>query len=319
MKKIIDRVIFYFFCILSILGFLFSIAGYFKYEQYSLEITSSFRLQYLLISLCTFFLWLLARRYYWLLLSLSTIAINLAFIIPWYIPPQQQITDTKYEPVRILAFNVLQDNKHYQDTIKLVKNRSVDIAAFLEAKPPWNTELLALKDTLPYHFSAEKLQIEIYSRFPLNNPTIQLYGDYRGLVASQVTVGQSNFLFVANHTYSPLSLENAGWQIRNEQLQGIGNQFQELNQPVIIGGDFNVTMWSYYYRSMMANSDLQNARKGFGVLPTFSKPFPQIPWLSIPIDHFLVSKDISVTNMETECNIGSDHLPILMDALIPNQ
>ena len=318
--KLLNKIIVVVFIITSVLVLLLSMSGYLKYEQRHLEFTSNFRLQYLLISFCTFFFWLLAKRYGWLVISLCSIFLNLIVIFPWYTPPQQQIVDQKYESVRVLVFNVLHDNKRYQNAINLVKNRSVDIAAFLEATPPWDTELLAIKDVLPYHFSAEKIQIEVYSRFPLNNPSIKRYGAYRGLVSFQVSVNQSNFIFVATHAYPQLFFGDVGWQNRNQQLeQGLGSEFQKSNQPVIIGGDLNVTMWSPYYRSMIANSSLQNARQGFGILPTFSVYFPQIPWLAIPLDHFLVSEGVVVTNMETGRNIGSDHLPILMDVLIPNQ
>ena len=317
--KLFNRLIIYFFCLSTIIIALFSVAGYFGEWGRYIEITANFKLQYLLISLCIFFFWLLKRRYYWLLLSLVLVWLNLAEILPWYLPAQQVI-NTEYESLRVLSFNVLESNKKYDDTIKLARNRSVDLAVFLEATRPWNTKLLALKDILPYHFSAKKLQIEIYSKYPLKEPEIQLYGTYRGLVISQVTVGKSDFIFVAAHAYPQIFFGDEGWQIRNKQLsEGIGNQLGKLDRSVIVAGDLNVTMWSSQYKSMIASSGLHNARQGFGILPTQSVYYPQIPWLAIPLDHFLVSQDIVVTNMETGNNIGSDHLPILMDVLIPNQ
>jgi endonuclease/exonuclease/phosphatase family metal-dependent hydrolase len=38
----------------------------------------------------------------------------------------------------------------------------------------------------------------------------------------------------------------------------------------------------------------------------------------IPIDHCLVSPDIDVLRMRTGRNIGSDHLPIIVDMTIPD-
>lgn len=318
--KLFNRLIIYIFALLSILIALFSLVGYFGNWHRYLEFTNNFKLQYLLLSCCTLFFWLLTRRSYWLLTSLVCVLINLAVIVPWYYPTQQPVIHTEYESLRVLAFNVLHQNNRYDDAIKLVQNQNVDIAVFLEATPPWNTKLLALNKILPHHFSAKKLQIEIYCKFPLEDTEIQLYGTYRGLVVSQLTVGKSDLIFVASHTYPQLYYGHQGWKIRNEQLkQGIGNQLGKLDKPVIIAGDLNVTMWSPQYKSMIANSGLQNARQGFGILPTQSNYFPQIPWLAIPLDHFLVSQNILVTNMETGRNIGSDHLPIMMDILVPNK
>jgi endonuclease/exonuclease/phosphatase (EEP) superfamily protein YafD len=262
----------------------------------------------------------LHRHYYWLILSLVCLIYNLVLIMPWYFPTEQPVIDTKYESLRVLSFNVLHHNQRYNDAIKLVSDRKIDIAVFLEATPPWDRKLLALKKVLPYHFSAKKLQIEIYSKYPLNESEIQLYGTYRGLVISQITAGKSDFIFVATHAYPQLFFGDEGWHNRNKQLaKGLGNQLRKLDKPVIVGGDLNVTMWSSQYKSMVANSGLRNARQGFGILPTQSAYFPQIPWLAIPIDHFLVSKDILVNNMEIGNNIGSDHLPILLDVLIPQK
>ena len=97
----------------------------------------------------------------------------------------------------------------------------------------------------------------------------------------------------------------------------MGNQLAKIDKPVIVAGDFNVTMWSSQYRKMIANSGLHNTRQGFGILPTQSSYFLDIPWLAIPLDHFLVSRDIIVENMTTGKNVGSDHLPIIVDVLIP--
>jgi endonuclease/exonuclease/phosphatase (EEP) superfamily protein YafD len=39
--------------------------------------------------------------------------------------------------------------------------------------------------------------------------------------------------------------------------------------------------------------------------------------LMIPIDHCLVSPQIRVTGMRTGRAIGSDHLPIIVDMMVP--
>jgi len=86
---------------------------------------------------------------------------------------------------------------------------------------------------------------------------------------------------------------------------------------VIIAGDLNVSMWSPFYRSLIKQSGLHNARQGFGILPSQSGIAPQFAILSAPIDHCLVSSDIQVENFRLGSNIGSDHLPIIADLLIP--
>ena len=320
MPALFYRLSIYIFSVLSILIFLCSLAGYLDHWNFYLEYTANFKLQYLLFSFFTLIFWLLVRNYYWLFFSSIFVAINFSLIIPWYFPAQKQFQNIPYESLRILSFNVLHyHNERYDDAIKLVKNKNVDIAVFLEATEPWDKKLLNLKKELPYHLSTPKLQIEIYSKYPLEDTKVKLYGTYRGLVISQISLNKSNFVFVATHAYPQSYYGNEGWQIRNAQLeQGIGIQLGKIDKPVIVAGDLNVTMWSSQYKSMIANSGLKNTRQGFGVLPTQSRYFLHIPCLAIPLDHFLVSKNIVVKNMETGKPIGSDHLPIIVDLLIPH-
>ena len=82
-------------------------------------------------------------------------------------------------------------------------------------------------------------------------------------------------------------------------------------------GDLNVSLWSPFYHSMIQKSGLHNARRGFGILPTHSIVAPQFAALSAPIDHCLVSSQIQVKNFQLGQAIGSDHLPIVAELLIP--
>ena len=317
--KLFNKLIVCIFYCLSILVFLLSIASYLGTRFRWLEITANFKLQYLLISFCLLFFWLLTRHYSWLVVSLLCSCLNLYFIVPWYFEIEQPVIDTNYESLRVIAFNVLHQNQRYSDVTRFVKNRRADIAIFLEATPPWDTELLALKKQFPYHFSAKKVQMEIYSKFPLQKTEIELYGTYRGFVISRVTLNKVNFTLIAAHAYPQVYFGLEGWRTRNRQIAAIKNISDKTKQPIILAGDLNVTMWSPQYEIAIAESRLRNARQGFGILPTQSSYMPQIPWLSIPLDHFLVSQDIIVTNTETGKDLGSDHLPILLDALIPSQ
>ena len=82
-------------------------------------------------------------------------------------------------------------------------------------------------------------------------------------------------------------------------------------------GDLNVTMWSPFYRSLAKISGLNNARQGFGILPTQSAILPQYAIFSAPIDHCLISQEIKVKDFRVADNIGSDHLPIVAELLLP--
>ncbi|HEY9295793.1 MAG TPA: endonuclease/exonuclease/phosphatase family protein, partial [Phormidium sp.] len=100
---------------------------------------------------------------------------------------------------------------------------------------------------------------------------------------------------------------------RNMQLAAMADYLEKVNNPVVVMGDFNVTMWSPFYQRFIEKTKLKNARSGFGVQPTWPS---FMPLLAIPIDHCLVSPNIQVIKTRTGRNVGSDHLPIITDLAI---
>jgi endonuclease/exonuclease/phosphatase (EEP) superfamily protein YafD len=80
--------------------------------------------------------------------------------------------------------------------------------------------------------------------------------------------------------------------------------------PAILLGDLNCVSWSPPLRRVCREGRMKDARKGFGVCATW--PAPYAP-LGCPIDHCLVSPEIHVRGFRTGANLGSDHLPIVVD------
>jgi len=63
-------------------------------------------------------------------------------------------------------------------------------------------------------------------------------------------------------------------------------------------------------------SGLKDGRSGFGIHPTWPAQFSL---MGIPIDHLLISPELSVHHFTTGPHVGSDHLPVLFSfSLHPN-
>ncbi|MEO0013712.1 MAG: hypothetical protein RLZZ535_2101 [Cyanobacteriota bacterium] len=315
----------YFFVGISILTLGLSLAGYLDRLNLYLEFASGYKLQFLFLALCSLIYFSLTRIKLWLIVSLFCVLLNLTEIMPWYFNQPQVTNADNYQPLKVFSYNVLWSNKNYKQAIALINQEQPDIVVFQEAVIPWSKQLAVLKATYPYHIGAKKLEIEVYSKLPLTNTEIKLYGTYRGLVISDLKISAREGLrvsnhqikFIATHAYPQLYYGHEGWQIRNEHLEkGIGEYVKNLEQSVIIAGDLNVSMWSPFYRSLIKQSGLLNARQGFGILPSQSGIAPQFAILSAPIDHCLVSSDIQVEDFRLGQDIGSDHLPIIANLLI---
>jgi endonuclease/exonuclease/phosphatase (EEP) superfamily protein YafD len=118
---------------------------------------------------------------------------------------------------------------------------------------------------------------------------------------------------VATHPMHPLSPAN--FAARNEQLEAVAAFAGDLDGPVVLIGDLNVTMWSPWYRHLRTQGRLTNARRGFGVLASWPTFLP--PIMRLPIDHCLVSDDLVVADCRLGPDFGSDHLPLIVDVAVP--
>lgn len=174
-----------------------------------------------------------------------------------------------------------------------------------------------LKDILPYSVGNQDTDYDgaaIYSNILLENKSVKSLGGGRKVVLAEVTVAGETISILAPHPSMAIGREF--FEERNRQLVGIADYAGELKNRAIVLGDLNVTTWSLYYKKLIRQGKLRNARAGFGILPTWPTFRPA---LYIPIDHCLVNRDIQVLNFRRGREVGSDHLPIVVDLLIPKK
>lgn len=300
----------------------FTLTSHIAWNPY-LELAAHFKLQYLAVSLlCMLLLLLRDRRKKWLFVALFCISIQLLEVMPWYLPPSWSGRSEPHN-LRILLSNVYVRNQSYEKVLSLVNQEKPDIAIFQEVDAKWAQQLQTLNATFPFTFQAPD-DLVIYSRLPLSNAA--LFGSAtKPSIAANLTIDHQDIALVVTHPLPPLPRLFAS---RNQQLLEVGQYIQQQKNPVILVGDLNTTMWSPYYRKLVQETELTNARNRFGLLPTwpvstpyantFYKRLPLISLLMIPIDHCLISSSIKVTGTHTGHSVGSDHLPLITDLLIPS-
>ena len=312
-KSVFDGI----FLLVTALLTLVSLAGYFGLFNNYLELTSHFKLQYLLVSFCPFFFFLLRRHSLGLGLSLFCLLINLYNIAPWYLPQSLGSTNNiQGQKIRVLQSNVDKYHNDYAKVISLVREEKPDIAVFLEVGKTGAKKLEVLQDILPYSIAHQEEEVDgtaIYSKLPLENKSVKSLGKGRRSVLADVTIPGNMISMVASHP--SMATGKPFFEERNSQLDAIAVQVKNKKNSLVVG-DLNITMWSPYYKRFVSEAGLRNARRGFGILPTWPTYYPL---LSIPIDHCLVGEDIKVLKIRTGRQVGSDHLPLITDLLIPEK
>jgi len=289
------------------LTLLVSVAASVDVESSWWQLFTHFRLQYLGASLVFTVLFLLLRHYRAAFLALLAAGINAAYVLPWYAGD----ADTGGQALTLLQANVLSTNDNHAALIALVDAEAADLVVLEEVTPAWAESIAALADDYPYRYvipRSDNFGIALLSRAPfvsvrhlasppLGYPTIHARIDMQGrgidVIASHPTVPVNAVVYAA----------------RNRQLESLAALVAESEGPVVLVGDLNATPWDRHYRQLEASTTLRNARRGFGIVPTWPT---FLPIAMIPIDHVLVSPEFGVRSMAAGPDIGSDHLPLIV-------
>jgi endonuclease/exonuclease/phosphatase (EEP) superfamily protein YafD len=287
----------------------FSVATAFDDWHRLLELFSHFRLQYLVIAVLLTPVFMALRWKGYVVIGIATIALNAWYVVPWYLPVEAA-GEGGGPGITLLHANVLKSNDEPERFIALVEELEPDLVVMQEVRPAWLASLGALERSFPYRVSEARedaFGIALFSRFPLE-ATAVVEPDHGGTpqIITTARIEGRPLHIVATHPLPPIGAEY--YSSRNEQLRNAARLLQRLPAPKLLVGDLNVTMWSNHYRALEAESGLRNARRGFGVAPTWPVFFPLG---FIPIDHLLVSDGIEVLAFSTGPRIGSDHLPVV--------
>jgi endonuclease/exonuclease/phosphatase (EEP) superfamily protein YafD len=280
------------------------------------DFASQLRLQYLFLGLVGLALTAVRREWRWSAVCLLIIALNIWPIARWYLP-KPPVTSTARR-LKVVQFNVFFPSGHDQELIEFLRAEKPDIVTLQEITPIWQEGIQPLAREFADFRTEPRAYgtgIAVYSQIKFTEArTVDFGGGYPPSLLVQFPWEGRELSFLATHPANPFGVGR--FDLRNEQLVGIAGLLNSLPNPKILIGDMNLTMWSPYYHKLIADTQLVNTREGFGVLPTWHAKF-WLPFLMIPIDHCLVSPDVQVTAIRTGKNLGSDHLPLIMELVIP--
>lgn len=275
---------------------------------FGVELFSPFRMQYLLASTLLLAIFAALRKPAYAVVLLATTAFNASMVVPWYIGEPDADNGAQ---LRIINVNVLADNDEYQRLIDLVSAEQPDVIFLQEYSHAWASALQPLKIDYPFSYAEPRYDsfgIAVYSRIPLAAVTHvdSPPSGYPTLVASLAIEGVPLTLISAHPT---VPVTRSLYTARNQQLEDLAELINTAEGNVVFCGDLNATVWDHSYKRLEARTGLRNARRGFGLLPTWPT---FMPFAMIPIDHLLVSEGVQVVDARTAGHIGSDHLPLLV-------
>jgi endonuclease/exonuclease/phosphatase (EEP) superfamily protein YafD len=214
--------------------------------------------------------------------------------------------------LRVLSANVGCLNASPTRFLKLVEAEKPDVILIFELTHPWAQSLHLDEKGYPHGAfvpSPGHSGCGIYSRHPLKDAKIRTVNPYPNFLPSaKLTLGQKTLRIIGTHPWAPYTREE--WEMRNQQMANLAALFSPIKVATMVAGDFNTSSWSPCFADFVEKTGLRDTRRGFGLLTTFPTSF----WpFRTTIDHCLVSSDIFVVDRRVGPDIGSDHLPIIVD------
>lgn len=303
--------------LLAATAILLSLLGFLARLWWPLELMCHFRIQYAAaLALAAPLLWLGKQRA-WTIVALLAAALNAACLLPFYWPLHSPAVEGR-GALRILSANVHTSNRRSELLMALIEEQSPDVIVVMEIDDRWLGELAELRTKYPFARLEPRggnFGMALYSRRPLRHVrTIPLGGIDTPAITATVETAEGDVSLLAIHPLPPVGAKNS--HLRNLQLGEAARLADEQTHPCVLVGDLNVTPFSPYFRNLLREGNLRDARCGCGLLPTWPLQFPS-PLLRIPIDHCLVGEGVQVRRFTTAGDVGSDHAPILVDVSLP--
>jgi endonuclease/exonuclease/phosphatase (EEP) superfamily protein YafD len=238
-------------------------------------------------------------------------AVNTAVVFPYLFVKGGELRSAE-TLLRACLINVRTENQRYELVEAFIAETHPDVVVLEEVNTLWLQKLSSLKLSFPYsalESREDNFGIALFSKHPLRNAEIVYIGDSElPSVVAQLEVKGRLINILGTHPLPPGSREESAR--RNDQLAAIPKFLAQRTGSVVLLGDLNVTPWCHYFKKLVRESGLMDSSLGLGIQTSWPTMF--LP-LRIPIDHCLVSPDLKVVQRTIGHDVGSDHLPLVVD------
>ncbi|WOO43019.1 endonuclease/exonuclease/phosphatase family protein [Rubellicoccus peritrichatus] len=287
-----------------------TVFGFFGRFFWFFDLFSHFRVQYAISLALIGVPLILAKHYKTAAIFTSFALVNLAVIAPLYFG-NRALPENSGPSIRAMLLNVNTRFGDVERVRQLITEVNPDILVLQEINAKWVRDLEQFKVAYPNSKvkpRSDNFGIGLFSKLPIVESEIAYIGDAEvPSILATVETEHGAIQIIATHPPPPAGAAYSQW--RNNQLEELANYIPQ-NQPVILIGDLNTTPWNYYFKQLLNQSKLIDSSQGRGVQATWPS---KSPLLLIPLDHFLHSPDIFVTDKKIGGSAGSDHYSIIVD------
>lgn len=299
----------------SILCGVATLTGFLGKLWWLLELTSHFPLHLVIASALFTGIWALKRRWRWAIFSGAVTAVNAMLVLALFWSVNQS-APAAGQRLRLMAVNVHTANLRSDLVLDFLQKIDADVVLLMEVNQRWMDALSTLSNRYPEIIAeprSDNFGIALLNRVAATNSAVIYLGEAElpSIRTTLLITGQTVTL-LGTHPLPPGSAEYS--RLRNDQLRAIAAHVRESTAPTIVLGDLNATPWSPYFRELLRVSGLRNTSQGRGLYASWPAG---LPVGRIPLDHCLISPNLHVMDKRLGPQVGSDHLPVVIDLQIP--
>lgn len=248
--------------------------------------------------------------------SLALLAINGAPVLPYIAGGAKAATAAN---LRTLELNMHGAGTNRQDFRQMVASQHPDLVMLTEM--PGNLERIAreVPDLPPYRISSlptSPWAVGLFSRWPVTRWSVDRGADGTARVLSadicDTPEWKGCLRLVVLHAPRPFG---DGARRQEDQLEIAATLAASApDHRAIVLGDLNLTPWAPAFSRLVAEGDLRDTGPYRGLLATW---LSRVPFVGLLIDQVLVSPSIGILANRLGPDVGSDHLPVIVDLAVP--
>lgn len=279
--------------------------------------------------------WLQRQGRRWLALTALLLAVGFGIQVAWLWKPHPDSRSERpgIPRLKVMTFNVFRENTHHSQVLQALKLAAPDVLYLTEMTPEWHQALEPMMSDYPHRLG--KVKNLLLSRLPLEDArrvsvtfdaarsadeetnALGLRDELRRhwwnpeVLTARVRAKNGAVRLACVHSPTPSS--DLSVTIQRACAMACRAEFRNdvQSDAQVMMGDLNTTCFSPTFRFTLEHTGLRDSARGFGYSPTWGPRLtkePWLPWIGIPIDHILVSKNVRVLMRQVGPPVGSDHL-----------
>lgn len=225
--------------------------------------------------------------------------------------------------LRIAFANVNAWNSPSSAALRWFEDTGADVVALIECSTSWVDGLRGASADGAATWPHALVRIDdhpiggvtLLSRYPLRDAKAMVSPEGRfPMIDAVVEAPEGPVRIIVAHPVPPVGF--GAVQLRDAEFRWLAQQCADSDLPTAVVADFNDTPFGQALREFETRSGMRRGTRVSGLVTTWPSRVGGIPWpapLRIAIDHCYVSADIGVEAIAAGPDIGSDHLPLLID------